>query len=200
MFNFILPKLQLKIERWKWNKEYLVYVSNFGSFKDKYKNLIPLKISPNGYVTIKTEYGYQKAHRLVMKTWCPCPDMENLTVDHLNHNKRDNSVYNLEWVTREENELRAHRDALVLKDGELMTPDEIKLKKKLKPSQVYGEGAPLGKRTFDSLEEAAKCIIIVAKMNRCDGTPPKIENVMKKIENAARTGESYCRVRWTIGN
>lgn len=33
--------------------------------------------------------------------------MEQLTVDHLDHNKRNNSVDNLEWVTRAENMRRA---------------------------------------------------------------------------------------------
>ena len=33
-----------------------------------------------------------------------------MTVDHLNHNKRDNSLKNLEWVTKEENWKRAKED------------------------------------------------------------------------------------------
>ena len=47
-----------------------------------------------------------------MLTWKPIPDAENLTVDHLNHNKRDNSVANLEWVTFTENQTRASRDQI----------------------------------------------------------------------------------------
>ena len=99
MFKFILPKFQFKIEKWKWNSEDRVYVSTLGNFKDEYKNLIPVRIDNNGYCVIKTNCGFKKAHRLVMLTWKPIPDAENLTVDHLNHNKRDNSVNNLEWVT-----------------------------------------------------------------------------------------------------
>jgi hypothetical protein len=48
-----------------------------------------------------------------MLTWKPIPDAENLTVDHLNHNKRDNSLYNLEWVTQKENLRRAKEDSYV---------------------------------------------------------------------------------------
>ena len=36
--------------------------------------------------------------------------MDKLTVDHLDHNKRNNSVENLEWVTRAENMRRARAD------------------------------------------------------------------------------------------
>jgi hypothetical protein len=110
MFNFILPNFHFRIERWKWNKEYRVYVSTFGNFKDEYKNAIPIKITPKGYCTVKTSCGLILAHRLVMFTWNPIPNAENLTVDHLNHNKRDNSVSNLEWVSFAENQTRAKQD------------------------------------------------------------------------------------------
>jgi len=38
--------------------------------------------------------------------------MDNLTVDHLDHNKRNNCVDNLEWVTDSENKRRAKEDHL----------------------------------------------------------------------------------------
>lgn len=111
MFNFILPTFNFNIERWKWNKEYRVYVSNMGHFRDEYKALIPVKINQNGYCVVKTYLSnYVSAHRLVMMTWRPTRDMENLTVDHLDHNKRNNAVTNLEWVSREENQQRAKED------------------------------------------------------------------------------------------
>lgn len=110
MFRIILPRFIFKVERWKWNKEYRIYVSNMGHFMDEHKKIIPVKINQNGYVLIKTEYGYESGHRLVMKTWRPTAAMDKLTVDHLDHNKRNNSVENLEWVTRAENMKRARAD------------------------------------------------------------------------------------------
>lgn len=105
MFNFIL-----RIERWKFNKDYGVYVSTEGRFKDRRKRILPIKINKSGYCLIKTEQGYKLAHRIVLFTWNPIPDSENLTVDHLNHNKRDNRVRNLEWITKDENLKRAEKD------------------------------------------------------------------------------------------
>lgn len=99
-----------KIERWKFNKEYGIYVSSEGHFKDRYKRLIPVKINHGGYCMIKTEQGDKLAHRLVMLTWRPVPNAEELTVDHLDHNKRYNSIQNLEWVSKQENLERAKRD------------------------------------------------------------------------------------------
>ena len=111
----MLPTISLRIERWKFNKDYGIYVSTLGNFKDRYKRPLPVKIEANGYCKIKTEAPHSPwkfAHRLVMLTWKPIPDAENLTVDHLNHNKRDNSVANLEWVTFTENQTRAKRDQI----------------------------------------------------------------------------------------
>lgn len=110
MFKFVAPRFIFKVERWKWNDEYRIYVSNMGHFMDEHKKIIPIKIAEGGYVGILTNYGWAFAHRLVMKTWRPTANMENLTVDHLDHNKRNNSVENLEWVTRAENLARAKAD------------------------------------------------------------------------------------------
>lgn len=113
MCKIILPSLNLKVEKWKWNKEYRVYVSNLGNFKDEHKRNLPIKIShKTGYCTILTACGWKAAHRLVLLTFQPIPNAENLTVDHLNHNKRDNRLMNLEWVTKEENIDRAKSDLL----------------------------------------------------------------------------------------
>lgn len=74
MFNFILPTFNFNIERWKWNKEYRVYVSNMGHFRDEHKRLIQIKIAKGGYVSVKTAAGMKYAHRLVMLTWRPIPN------------------------------------------------------------------------------------------------------------------------------
>ena len=107
----IFPTLHIEFEKWKFNKEYGVWVSNFGNFKDIHKRPIPKKIySQNGYVSVKTKHGNRMAHRLVMYTWCPIEDREAFTVDHLDHNKRNNRVDNLEWVSQTENVMRAKDD------------------------------------------------------------------------------------------
>ena len=54
----IFPTLHIEFEKWKFNKEYGVWVSNFGNFKDIHKRPIPKKIySQNGYVSVKTKHG-----------------------------------------------------------------------------------------------------------------------------------------------
>ena len=108
----VFSKLHIEWERWRWNEEYEIYVSTFGNFKDKDKKDIKPKVNESGYLTIyvnKFEKNFV-AHRLVMITWKPILNAMEMTVDHVDHNKRNNRLKNLEWVTRQENEQRAIND------------------------------------------------------------------------------------------
>lgn len=111
----MLPKLHIHWERQKYNKTFEVYVSTLGNVKNKSKAPLAPKIDDCGYMRIYvggSKPKYMLLHRLVMLTWKPTPEAEMLTVDHLNHNKRDNSLDNLEWVTGKENQKRANKDLL----------------------------------------------------------------------------------------
>lgn len=108
MFN-----IHFSIERWKWNPDFELYVSNKGRFRNRDKKDVPIQVNKSGYCMIYcggTIHRHLFAHRVVMHTWRPTPNAEHLTVDHLNHNKRDNSLENLEWVSQEENTRRAKAD------------------------------------------------------------------------------------------
>ena len=108
MFN-----LHFSIERWKWNPEFGLWVSNKGHFKNKDKKPVPIQIGEGGYPAVYcggTTHKHRFAHRVVMLTWRPTANAEHLTVDHLDHNKRNFSLDNLEWVSFAENQRRADAD------------------------------------------------------------------------------------------
>ena len=110
---FMFPTIKLNIERWKYNPTFELYVSNMGHIRNKSKADIAPKIMENGYVVVYVNgsiNGYMLLHRVVMLTWKPTPEAEKLTVDHLDHNKRNNALSNLEWVTKTENLRRANED------------------------------------------------------------------------------------------
>ena len=105
MCKKILTSLNLRIEKWKWNKEYRIFVSSLGNFKDEHKKNMPIRInSKTGYCMIETPYGIKQAHRLVLLTFKPIPNAESVTFYHKNHNKIDNNLSNLEWLTKEQNQ------------------------------------------------------------------------------------------------
>ena len=110
----IFPKLHIEWERWKWNDEYGLWVSTFGNFKSDKKKDMKVKTNGSGYLSVKSYKAgkFILAHRLVLLTWKPIADVDSMTVDHLDHNKRNNRLSNLEWVTEEENRRRAAEDLI----------------------------------------------------------------------------------------
>lgn len=176
----IFPTIRINIERWKWNKTFEVYVSTMGRVKNRSKMLIPPKTTCHDYLCFYIPHirKFISAHRLVMLTWQPRSDAEFLTVDHINHNKRDNSLYNLEWVTTEENLRRAANDYAA--DA---CPEEPKLKKKKKKEKkksysgsvrIYQDGKTIYKLSYSEIESSA--FAAFCKKRNID-TPVGIETV-----------------------
>lgn len=189
MFKFILPRFLFKVERWKWNPDYRIYVSNMGHFKNEHKQDLPIKInSKNGYCGVMVpNYGFRNAHRMVMLTWRPIPDAENLTIDHLDHNKRNNAVDNLEWVTEKENTTRAQEDLYIEPAAAAKkTPVQTKESKPL-PRKYYKAGKKL---VFYTLEEAAQWCVSQS------GPDLTLERAMETIEKKCKTNARYCGRNW----
>ena len=67
MFKFILPKLLINIERWKWNSEYRIYVSNTGRFKDEYKKELQI-LKDAGKDTTELEKEYTDKRNEILKS------------------------------------------------------------------------------------------------------------------------------------
>ena len=107
IFPATFPRFHITIERWKFNDEYKVWVSNQGNVLSENKEPIRALVSSKKYMVFRIKYKIISAHRLVLSTWRPVKDMDKLTVDHINSNVRDNRLCNLEWVTEEENKRRA---------------------------------------------------------------------------------------------
>ena len=192
MLNFILPKLCLKVEKWKWNKEYRIYVSNFGQFKNEHKQPLPIKIANNGYCMVLTASGLKLAHRIVMLTWVPIPNAEELTVDHLDHNKRNNAVDNLEWVTKEENWKRAIEDYVGVVDAEKETTSAATA---IPQTEIAHPIIKAGKRAFTSYGEAAEWLIEEMKM---DTNTVSTDKIIRKIKGAIQSESTYCNRKWKI--
>lgn len=88
------------------------YVSSLGRFKNK-KGVIMKNYKPHhsGYIYVRVNIIKYALHRLVAQTFIP--NLENKPfVNHIDGNKLNNSVINLEWCTCAENNLHNYKIGL----------------------------------------------------------------------------------------
>ena len=210
--KIILPRFLFKIERWKWNSDYRVYVSNLGHIKNEHKQDLPVYIDENGYCRVHTACcRYKTVHRLVMLTWRPIPNAEELTVDHLNHNKRDNSLENLEWVTKEENLRRATED-LIKKDKKKNStkesPQDIIEKEKqraitkaIENFNIYNTPIQDNTNCISGLPQKYSSCMAAAEIMLKDDKYKDIHNlsqetIAKRIRGAIVMNRKYYGIKW----
>ena len=116
-----------------------------------------------GYLSVRVNKKYYRVHRLVATKFIPNPDNKE-DVNHLDGNKSNNCVQNLEWATRKENVAHAHKTGLIT---------ERALNARKKNGKIAGQkfGYLVGKsncikidcyvdnrffKTFESASEASK--------------------------------------------
>lgn len=83
----------------------------------KRKKFLKPRLNNAGYMLVDLcKNGKTKTysvHRLILKTFCPCDDMDNLEVSHIDECSTHNWLSNLEWATGEENcNMPLHKERL----------------------------------------------------------------------------------------
>ena len=88
------------------------FVSNLGRFKNSFGTIMDnYKVNDNGYIRV---YIYKKTfalHRLVALTFLENSQNKE-QVNHIDGNKLNNSIQNLEWVTNKENQIHKFQNGL----------------------------------------------------------------------------------------
>lgn len=107
------------LESWKSFNDF-IEVSNQGKIKS-HGNLIKGEICKNGYVRIHVSHDGKQfkffVHRLVAQTFIPNPNNKPC-VNHINGDKTNNCVDNLEWCTYSENNKHSYKTNLRNSKGE----------------------------------------------------------------------------------
>jgi hypothetical protein len=94
--NELEPKLYPK------NKKYLVYPDG-RIYNTKSKFFLSQEISHKGYARVSLDRKHYSVHRLVAETFIPNPS-DLPQVNHIDENKLNNKVDNLEWCTPKYNQ------------------------------------------------------------------------------------------------
>lgn len=113
-----------KIEIWKTIKDYPDYqISNFGRVKSFKKcrgsneRILKPRKGKYGYLNISLRKNNKlmtfTIHRLVLMHFKPIDNPELFQCNHINGNKLNNNIDNLEWYTRSENAKHAYRIGLM---------------------------------------------------------------------------------------
>ena len=97
--------------------------------------LLKANINEDGYAstTLRNDKGKKtfRIHRLVAREFIPNPENKE-TVNHIDGNKLNNRVENLEWNTREENMQHAYKTGLKKSNNIMATSSKMKMCKPVK--------------------------------------------------------------------
>ena len=94
------------MEQWKTIEGFDNYkISTLGNVKNKVNKKLSIRLTKEGYNRVRL-YGNviqnKCVHRLVAETYIPNPENKE-QVNHMDGNKANNMLCNLEWMTRQEN-------------------------------------------------------------------------------------------------
>lgn len=65
--------------------------------------ILKLQDDRRGYYRVDIKGKHRKVHQLIADRFLPAPTEENLVIDHIDRNRRNNNASNLRWVSKSVN-------------------------------------------------------------------------------------------------
>ena len=121
------------IPKCKYNLKFNYYITDDGKvWSERTQKFLSFQYDKNGYVKVQMRSTDNKSHRysvhrLVLENFKPVENMENLQVNHIDGNKKNNNLTNLEWTTSEENIRHAIDNNLraTINGASKLTPEQV---------------------------------------------------------------------------
>ena len=121
------------ITKCKYDLKFNYYIYDNGKvWSERSQKFLSAQLDKNGYEKVQMiskdgkRHRYS-IHRLVMESFCPIKHMDAYQVNHIDGNKRNNSLQNLEWVTCKENIIHAieHNLRASINGAAKLTPEQV---------------------------------------------------------------------------
>lgn len=117
----------------KYPLKFNYYVTDDGRvWSERTQKYLSPQYDKNGYIKVQMRSMDDKSHRysvhrLVLENFKPVDDMENLQVNHIDGNKQNNNLSNLEWTTCKENIHHAMENNLraEINGSAKLTPEQV---------------------------------------------------------------------------
>lgn len=117
----------------KYNLKFNYYITDDGRvWSERTQKYLSFQYDKNGYVKVQMRSTDNKSHRysihrLVLENFKPIEGMENLQVNHIDGNKTNNCLSNLEWTTCKENVRHAINNNLraAVNGSAKLTPEQV---------------------------------------------------------------------------
>ena len=125
--------MKILITKCKYNLKFNYYITDDGKvWSERTQKFLSFQYDKNGYVKVQMRSTDNKSHRysvhrLVLENFKPVENMENLQVNHIDGNKKNNNLTNLEWTTSEENIRHAIDNNLraTINGASKLTPEQV---------------------------------------------------------------------------
>lgn len=170
--------------------ENLYQISNLGRIKSlKTKRILKVGLGAEGYyrctlITEEKKMPYM-IHRLVALSFIHNP--ENLPlVHHINHNKLDNRIENLEWVSRKDNSRLASENGRYIKEYIKKRKFITRLTNDMVPD-YYFDNSILDNEVWIDIKDFEDCYQI--------SSYGRIKSKDREISGKSRGGRSFVRYR-----
>ena len=115
-----MEKRLIKSNKYQLKYDYYA-LENGNIYSGKTKKILSKRLDKDGYekVRLVSEDGRHtySVHRLILENFQPVEGMENLQVNHIDGDKTNNNLSNLEWCTSSENNKHAHSIGLKNQKG-----------------------------------------------------------------------------------